>query len=120
MKTTIRWTMAALFALGLTSGCDRFDGMELEVENSPGVDYTVSRTEVVAPVGVALLVKVNTRGNDDAGRLRLRSRDEAVMSIEQGPNGRLVFVARGVGEARIDVLYKGEVADRLRAEVVPQ
>lgn len=119
-RFALSWALGALLALGLASGCDNFEGIELEVQNSPGVDYTVSRTEVEAPVGIALLVKVFTRGNDDPGRLRLRSRDENVMAIEEGTEGRYVFVATGVGETRIDVIYKGDVSDHLRATVRAQ
>lgn len=120
--TTRLHRLFGLLAMTLALGaCERFDGFTFAVENDPGFsDYLVTRAQIELPVGAALLVDIRPTGNDDPADLRLRSRDERVLQVQDGPGNRLVFIGGATGETVVEVLYRGEIEDRIPVTVFDQ
>ncbi len=116
-----RRLLPLLALTALLGGCERFDGFTFGVENDPGFsEYLVTRGQIEMPVGAALLIEIRPTGNDDPADLRLRSRDEAVLRVQEGPGSRLVFVGSATGETVLEVLYRGQIEDRIPVTIFDQ
>ncbi|MFT4702508.1 MAG: hypothetical protein ACI81R_000193 [Bradymonadia bacterium] len=117
----LRVALLALLLGATTSGCDRFDGVEFIVNSDlPLTTYSITRTTVEVPVGVAIGVRVRPKGGDDPARLQLRSSDDVILRIEDGPGDIQYFVGVNPGETRLEVVYRGTVEDRIDVVVFEQ